>query len=73
MFNFIAKAWGVVTLICAVICLLPFLGWGNWLIIIMAIVGCIISAFSEGRNGMMLNIVALILAFFRLIVGGGII
>jgi hypothetical protein len=73
MLNVIATVWGIVTLLFAVICLFPFLGWGNWLVILMAIVGIIISAFSEKRNGMTVNIVALILAFFRLIMGGGII
>lgn len=73
MLNFIATLWGIVTLLFAVICLFPFLGWGNWLVILFAIVGIILSAFSAKKNGMYLNVIALLLAFFRLIMGGGII
>lgn len=73
MLNFISKLWGVVTLLFAVLCLLPFLGWGNWFVIIFAIIGILIGVFSEKRGGMYLNIVALLIAFFRLIMGGGII
>ena len=73
MLNFISTLWGIATLLFAIVCLFPFLGWGNWFVIISAVIGIIISAFSEKRGGMILNIVALILAFFRLIIGGGIV
>lgn len=73
MINFITRAWGIVVLLLALICLFPMLGWGNWFVIVLAIIGIIISAFTEKRGGMTLNIVALILAFFRLLIGGGVI
>lgn len=73
MINFISTFWGIVTLISALICLIPLLGWGNWIVIPMAIIGVIIGAISSKKSGMYLNIVALLLAFFRLIFGGGII
>jgi len=73
MLNFISIVWGIVTLLFAVICLFPLLGWGNWFVILFAIVGIIIGVFSVKKGGMYLNIVALLLAFFRLIIGGGII
>ena len=73
MMNFISLAWGVITLILALICMIPFLGWGNWGVIILAVIGAIIGAFSAKKGGMYLNIIALLLAFFRLIFGGGII
>jgi hypothetical protein len=72
MINAVSLIWGVVTLCLAVICLIPFLGWGNWFVIPMALIGIVIGALSARRGGMILNIVALILAFFRLIFGGGI-
>ncbi|MBS1635894.1 MAG: hypothetical protein U0W65_11605 [Bacteroidia bacterium] len=71
--NLLSKIWGIITLFLAIICLIPFLGWGNWGVIILAIIGTIIGAFSAKKSGMYLNIVALLLAFFRLIFGGGII
>jgi hypothetical protein len=72
MINTISIVWGIITMIFAIICLFPFLGWGNWLVIIFAVIGIIIGAFAQKKGGMILNIVALILAFFRLIMGGGI-
>lgn len=72
MSNFLSTIWGIVTLLFAIICLFPLLGWGNWFVIVFAVIGIIIGAFSDKRNGMTLNIVALIIALFRLIIGGGI-
>lgn len=73
MFNLLSTIWGVGTLLLALICLIPFLGWGNWGVIILAVIGIIIGAFSARKGGMYLNIVALIIAFFRLLFGGGVI
>jgi F0F1-type ATP synthase assembly protein I len=49
------------------------LGWGNWFVIALALIGIIIGVFSSRKSGMYLNIVALMLALFRLIIGGGIV
>jgi hypothetical protein len=68
----ISKIWGIITLLLAVVCLIPFLGWGNWGVIVLAVVGIILSVFSTKKGGLYLNIIALVLAFFRLIIGGGI-
>lgn len=73
MMNFISLVWGIITLLLALICLIPFLGWGNWGVIVLAIIGAIIGAFSSKKGGLYLNVIALLLAFFRLLFGGGII
>jgi hypothetical protein len=73
MLNLISLVWGVITLFLALICMIPFLGWGNWGVIVLAVLGSIIGGFSSKRGGMYLNIIALLLAFFRLLFGGGII
>lgn len=73
MINLISLVWGVVALFLALICMIQFLGWGNWGVIVLAIIGAIIGAFSSKKGGLYLNIIALLLAFFRLIFGGGII
>lgn len=52
---------------------IPLFGWGNWLVIPFAVLGCIIGAFAKKKGGLWLNVVALLIAFFRLIVGGGIV
>lgn len=70
--NILSTIWGIGTLLLALIFMIPFLGWLNWLIIPVAVIGIIMGAFSDRKGGMYLNIVALILAFFRLIIGGGI-
>ena len=73
MLNVISLLWGIFTLLLALICLIPFLGWGNWGVIVLAVIGIIVGAFSARKGGMYLNIVALIIAFFRLLFGGGVI
>lgn len=73
MSNFLSTIWGVIILVLAIICLIPFLGWGNWIVIPLAVIGIIIGAFSDKRTGMYLNIIALVIALFRLSMGGGII
>ena len=71
MLNIISLIWGSITLLVAVLFLFPFLGWGNWLVIPMAVIGIIIGAFSDKRGGLYLNLAALLLALFRLSIGGG--
>jgi hypothetical protein len=71
MLSVISKIWGVITLIFATICLFPFLGWANWGVILFAIIGTILGALSSTKGGMYMSIVALVIAFFRLIIGGG--
>ena len=73
MLNLISIIWGILTLLLAIIAFIPLLGWGNWIVIPIAVVGAIIGAFSTKKTGMWLNIIALLLAFFRLSLGGGII
>ncbi|GEO06189.1 hypothetical protein AAE02nite_38530 [Adhaeribacter aerolatus] len=71
MLNFFSVLWGIITLLLAVISFIPLLGWGNWFVIPLAVVGAIIGAFSSKRSGLYLNIIALLLAMFRLMIGGG--
>lgn len=70
--SIIGTIWGAITLLLAMICLFPFLGWANWFIILIAAIGAIISAFTKSKNGIWLNVIALFIATFRLIIGGGI-
>ena len=71
--NIISTLWGIVALLLAVLALFPLLGWANWFILIFAIVGLIIGAFGERKTGMVLNGIAILIACFRLFIGGGII
>ena len=66
-----SKTWGIITLLFAVVGLIPLFGWLNWFIIIFAVIGVIISAMSETKSGLWLNVAAIIIACFRLLIGGG--
>jgi hypothetical protein len=48
MFNLASLLVGFVALICALVAFLPLLGWLNWLIIPLAIIGAGIGIISRG-------------------------
>ncbi len=71
--NIISTLWGIIALLLALLALFPFLGWANWFILIFAVIGLIIGAFGQRKTGMTLNGIAILIACFRLFIGGGII
>jgi hypothetical protein len=73
MLNLVSLIIGAVALLFVVIAILPFLGWANWLIIPLAIVGAAIGAMSRGTAGRNLNIFVIVIGTVRLMLGGGII
>lgn len=73
MLNLVSITIGVVALVFVAIAFLPFLGWANWLVIPLAIIGAAIGAMSRGRAGLNLNILVIIVGTLRLMLGGGII
>src|SRR5690348_5216303 len=72
MFNLISLIIGFVALVCALIAFIPLLGWANWLIIPLAIIGAVIGMISRGTAGRNLNIFVIIIGVVRLMLGGGI-
>jgi hypothetical protein len=72
MFNLVSLIIGVVALIFAVLAFLPLLGWANWLIIPLAIVGAVIGMISRGTAGRNLNLFVIVVGVVRLMLGGGI-
>jgi hypothetical protein len=72
MRNIISLALGVVALILVVIAFIPLLGWANWIIIPIAVVGLAIGATSDSTSGRNLNIVVIVIGVVRLMLGGGI-
>lgn len=72
MANLISLLIGVVALLCAAIAFIPFLGWANWLIIPLAVVGAGIGAMSGSTKGRNLNLVVIAVGIVRLMLGGGI-
>ena len=73
MLNLVSIIIGAVALVFVVVAVLPLLGWANWLVIPLAIIGAAIGAMSRGRAGLNLNILVIIVGTLRLILGGGII
>ena len=72
MFNLISLIIGFVALICAVIAFLPLLGIGEWLVLLLAIIGAGIGMISRGHAGRNLNLFVILVAIVRLALGGGI-
>ena len=71
MFNLVSLIIGFVALVCAVVAFLPFLGWANWLIIPLAIIGAAVGMISRGSAGRNLNLLVIVIGIIRLMMGGG--
>lgn len=72
MFNLVSLIIGAVALIFALIAFIPFLGWANWLIIPLAIIGAAVGMLSRGTAGRNLNLLVIVVGVVRLMLGGGI-
>jgi hypothetical protein len=72
MFNLVSIIIGIVALIVAAVAFLPLLGWVNWLVIPLAIIGAAVGFMSRGTEGRNLNIFVIIVGVIRLMLGGGI-
>jgi len=73
MFNIVSLIIGAVALVFALIAFIPLLGWANWLIIPLAIIGAVVGMISRSTSGRNLNIFVIIVGVVRLMLGGGII
>jgi hypothetical protein len=71
MFNIASLIIGFVALICALIAFLPLLGWANWLIIPLAIIGAVVGMISRSTAGRNLNLLVIVIGIVRLMLGGG--
>lgn len=72
MFNIASLIIGFVALVCALVAFLPLLGWLNWLIIPLAIIGAGIGMVSRASAGRNLNLLVIVIGVVRLMLGGGI-
>ncbi len=73
MLNLISVLMGVVTLVLALVAFFPLLGWMNWLVIPIAVVGAAVGALSSSStSGRNLNLVLIVVCAIRLSLGGGI-
>ena len=72
MLNIVSLAIGVVALLLALVAFLPLLGWANWFILPLAIVGAVIGMVSRSTAGRNLNLVVILIGVIRLSLGGGV-
>jgi hypothetical protein len=72
MLNLVSIIIGLVSLVFVAIAFLPLLGWANWLVVPLAVLGAAIGALSRGTAGRNLNVLVIIIGVLRLMLGGGI-
>jgi hypothetical protein len=73
MRNIISILIGLFALLLVIPAFIPLLGWANWIIIPIAVVGLAIGAMSDRTSGRNLNAVVILVGVGRLMLGGGII
>jgi hypothetical protein len=71
--NILSVLLGIVVLLLALVGFIPLLGWLNWLLIPMALVGAAIGALSAHKSGRNLNLILVVVCTIRLIIGHGLI
>ena len=72
MFNLLSVIFGIVALLGAIIAFFPILGWLNWAVIPLAMMGAGFGILSRSDSGRRLNTFVLVVAIIRLIIGHGI-
>jgi hypothetical protein len=72
MLNLASLVIGIVALVFAVVAFLPLLGWANWLIIPLALIGAAVGMASRSNSGRNLNLFVVVVGVVRLMLGGGI-
>jgi hypothetical protein len=71
MLNLFSFLIGVVALVLAIFAFIPFLGWANWFIIPLAMVGTLLGFLSKSNSGRNLNLAVIVIGIIRLALGGG--
>jgi len=72
MLNLVSLIIGAVALVLALVAFLPLLGWANWLIIPLAMIGAAVGMASRSTAGRNLNLFVILIGVVRLMLGGGI-
>jgi hypothetical protein len=72
MLNLVSILIGLVLTVFVLVGLVPLLGWLNWLALLIGAVGVLTGALSQHKAGLIFNIVLMLIAFWRLSIGGGI-
>ncbi len=70
MLNLLSILIGSLALVAALFAFLPLLGWANWFIVPLAVIGLAVGVFSSDKTGRNLNIVVIAVGALRLMLGG---
>lgn len=73
MLNLLSLVIGAVALLLALPAFLPFLGWANWLVVPMAMIGAAAGILSGRTSGRNLNLFVILVGVLRLMLGGGVV
>lgn len=73
MLNVLSILTGIVALLLAIPSAIPFFGWGNWVVLPIAVVGIGLGALSRSNGGRNFCLIVFGIAVVRLMLGGGII
>ena len=73
MLNLLSILLGIVALVLAIPSAIPFLGWGNWIVLPIAVIGAGLGALSRSNHGRNFCLVVFVIACLRLMLFGGII
>jgi len=71
MLNIASILVGIVALVLAIPSTIPFLGWGNWFVLPIAVVGIGLGALSRSNGGRNFCLIVFAIAVVRLMLGGG--
>jgi hypothetical protein len=70
MLNLLSVLFAIVAFPIMLIALIPLLGWLNYLVLPLALVGVALGVLSDGKSGRNLNLIVLGVGFVRLWLGG---
>lgn len=73
MLNILSILIGLVALLLAIPSAIPLLGWGNWVVLPIAVLGAGLGALSRSNQGRNFCLIVLVIAVIRLSLGGGIV
>lgn len=73
MLNVASIITGIVALLLAIPSAIPFLGWGNWVVLPIAVVGIGLGALSRSNHGRNFCLIVFAIAVVRLMLGGGVV
>lgn len=71
MLNLVSLVIGAVAALLAIPAFLPLLGWMNWVVVPVALLGLLIGLASGSKSGRNLNLIVIVIGVARLMLGGG--